>query len=344
MVTVAGSRVRGVGCCEMLDRIEWECRTTVTRGTVAGGARAWARWASTLVAAVGLVAGCSTASAPNPAPNVLGDDSITIASFDFPESELLAELYGKAIERAGIDVERATRIGARELVQPALIAGLVEFVPEYAGSAVEFLSLGESQPSPDIASTHEELTGLIADHEVVALAPAPAQDVNTIVVTPDTAERYGLQTVSDLGRVASELTFGGPPECPSRPFCLMGLSQRYGLTFERFVPLDTGGALTRQALDRGDVDVALFFSTDPIIQIDGLVELTDDLALQPAENVIPLVRAEILERWGSTLVDRVNQVSERLTTTELRQLNAEVAVALDVGRVADRWLDEAGIR
>jgi osmoprotectant transport system substrate-binding protein len=291
-----------------------------------------------------LVTGCSTASDPNPTSSALGDDSITIASFNFPESELLAELYGQAIERAGIDVERATRIGAREFVQPALIAGLVEFVPEYAGTALEFLSLGESDPSADIASTHAELTDVIADLDVVALAPAPAQDANTIVVTRDTAERYGLETVSDLEPVASELIFGGPPECPSRPFCLMGLRQRYGLTFETFQPLDTGGPLTRQALGRGDVDVALFFSTDPIIQIDGLIELTDDLALQPAENVTPLVRAEVVERWGETFVDRVNQVSERLTTTELRRLNAEVAVAVDVGRVADRWLDAAGIR
>jgi osmoprotectant transport system substrate-binding protein len=299
--------------------------------------------AVTMLAALA-AAGCSTASSPEPTPSALGDDSVTIASFNFPESELLAELYGQALERSGIDVERATRIGARELVQPALAAGLVEFVPEYAGTALEFLSLGENHPTADIATTHAELDGVVTDLDVVALAPAPAQDANAIVVTSDTAERYGLQTVSDLVPVASELTFGGPPECPSRPFCLVGLEERYGLSFEAFVPLDSGAALTRQAINRGDVEVALFFSTDPIIQIDGLVVLTDDLALQPAENVTPLVRTEVIDRWGATLIDCVNEVSALLTTAELRRLNAEVAVTIDIGRVADRWLDEAGIR
>jgi osmoprotectant transport system substrate-binding protein len=309
-------------------------------------ARVWARVVMAVVVAwmAGLVAGCGARPAADPTPSALGNDSITIASFNFPESELLAELYGRALERAGIEVERANRIGSRELVQPALAAGLVEFVPEYAGTALEFLSLGERHPTADIAATHTELGGVVADLDVVALQPAPAQDRNAIVVTPEIADRYGLQTVSDLIPVASELTFGGPPECPLRPFCLQGLRQLYGLSFESFLPLDSGGPLTRQALERGDIEVGLLFSTDPIIPIDGLVELTDDRALQPAENVTPLVRTEVIDRWGDTFVERVNEVSARLTTAELRRLNAEVAVALDVGRVADRWLDAAGIR
>ena len=297
-----------------------------------------------VLAAVGtVVAGCAPSTQTATTPSALGDDSVTIASFDFAESELLAELYGQAVERAGIDVERASRIGARELVQPALAAGLVEFVPEYAGTALEFLSLGDRHPTADIAPTHDALDGIVRDLGVVALAPAAAQDANAIVVTPDTAQRYGLETVSDLVPVASELTFGGPPECPTRPFCLLGLQQVYGLSFEEFLPLDSGGPLTRQALDRGDIDVALLFSTDPIIRIDGLVALVDDRALQPAENVTPLVRTEVVDRWGDTFVERVNAVSEHLTTPELLRLNAEVAVAIDVGRVADRWLDEVGI-
>jgi osmoprotectant transport system substrate-binding protein len=304
----------------------------------------WVRLVA-VVAAVGiLAAGCSGARDLAPTPSALGDESVTIASFNFSESELLAELYGRALERAGIDVERATRIGPRELVQPALAAGLVEFVPEYAGTALEFLSLGGRHPTANIDATHAALAGVVDGLDVVALSPSPAEDTNAIVVTSATAERYGLETTSDLAPVASTLIFGGPPECPGRPFCLRGLEQVYGLSFESFLPLEPGGSLTRQALDRGDVDVALLFSTDPIIQIDGLVVLEDDLALQPADNVTPLVRREVIDRWGDDFVDRVDEVSSRLTTAELLRLNAEVAVSIDVGRVAERWLDAAGIR
>ena len=104
------------------------------------------RWRSALVAlAVGgclAVAACGGDSDEAPTPAVLGDDAITVASFDFAESELLAEIYGQALEAGGYHVERALRLGPRELVEPALVSGLIEFVPEYAGTALQFLGLG----------------------------------------------------------------------------------------------------------------------------------------------------------------------------------------------------------
>src|SRR5215207_8003905 len=57
--------------------------------------------------------------------------------------------------------------------------------------------------------------------------------------------------------VAGQLTFGGPPECPERPFCLPGLQETYGIEFAEFIPLDVGGPLTVEALQNGDIDVAL---------------------------------------------------------------------------------------
>lgn len=309
---------------------------------MAGRLRAASRVA---LAGIGLVVvGCDASTEQPATPSALDDDAVTIASFDFPESELLAELYGRALERAGLDVESATRIGPRELVQPALASGLVELVPEYAGTALEFLSLGARHPTAQVEGTHADLADVVDELDVTALAPAPAQDANAIVVTSATAERYGLQAVSDLEPLATGLTFGGPPECPSRPFCLEGLVRAYGLAFKTFQPLDSGGPLTRQALKRGQIDVALLFSTDPNIQFDRLVVLNDDRGLQPAENVTPLVRREVIERWGGAFVDRVNAVSGNLTTPDLRRLNAEVARGEAVSVVADRWLDAAGIR
>ena len=86
--------------------------------------------------------GCSPQPDPAGQKSALGDQAITVASFNFPESELLAEIYGQALEGGGFDVEFAARLGPRELVQPALAAGLVELVPEYSGTALQFLSLG----------------------------------------------------------------------------------------------------------------------------------------------------------------------------------------------------------
>ena len=255
----------------------------------------------------------------------LHDKVVTVGSFDFAESRLLAEIYSQTLEGADIRVRRAFGLGPREFVAPALAVGLVEFVPEYAGTAVRFLSLGTATPGADVTETRAALLRALKGRNATALDPAPAQDANAFVVTRATAARYDLNTVSDLESVASQLTFGGPPECVTRPLCLVGLRQVYGLRFEEIVELDAGGPTTRQALRNREVDVALLFTTDPAISGAGFIELQDDRGLQPAENVTPILRTEVVDEFGSSLVDPVNEVSARLTTDVLRDLNEQVA-------------------
>lgn len=273
---------------------------------------------------------------------MLRDEAITIGSFDFLESELLAEVYALALEEHGVEIERTFNLGPRELVQPALAAGLIEFVPEYSGTALQFMSLGEAEPRPDVDATHDALIDVLAGGSMAAMTPAPAQDANVFVVSRETADRYGLASLTDLRDAASNLTFGGPPECPVRPFCLLGLEEVYGVKFDRFIALDAGGPLTHQALRNGYVDVALLFTTDPELIGSDLVKLTDDLSLQPAENVTPIVRREVIAGWGPEFEQVVNDVSSRLTTSELRQLNARAAEGIEPSKVAQEWLTSWG--
>jgi osmoprotectant transport system substrate-binding protein len=304
------------------------------------------RWLGSAAAAtlvVTALAACGSSSEPESTGTALGDDAITIASFDFPESELLAEVYGQALEAAGYSVERVHRAGPRELVDPALARGLVELVPEYAGTALEFLSLGEVEGSADPVDNHGALERALADRDLAALAPALAEDRNTLVVTEETAARLELDAVSDLAAQASQLRFGGPPECPTRPLCLPGLEETYGLRFRDFVPLDVGGPLTLEALDAGLVDVAVLFTTDPAIGSE-VVALTDDRGLQPAENVTPIVHREVLRRFGRAPAGRLDRVSRLLTTEALRSLNADVAAGERApSDVAAAWLARVGL-
>jgi osmoprotectant transport system substrate-binding protein len=293
------------------------------------------------------LAGCGPASRTDDGARAGGpaleDDAVTVASFNFPESELLAEIYGQALQAAGFDVRFEIGLGPREFVQPALARGLVELVPEYAGSALQFVNLNEGDATGDVAATGVALADALRDRRLVALAPAPAQNPNAIVVTGTLAARYTLDEISDLETVDSRLTFGGPPECPDRPFCLAGLKSTYGLDFADFFALDAGGPLTLQALTGGHVDVALLFTTDPLIAAEELVVLADDRGLQPADNVTPVVRREVVERWGDPFVGTVDEVSSRLTTDGLRSLNARVVDGEHRARVAADWLRAEGL-
>src|SRR5512142_1503169 len=187
-----------------------------------------------------------------------GPGVITVGSFDFPESVLLAHLYAGALSARGYPVRVLLDLGSRELVEPALMTGLVQLVPEYTGSALEFVSLGRAHATADVAATAAALTNAMATRGIVTARPAAAQDANAIVVTAATASRYRLRTISDLARAAPRLVFGGPPECPERPDCLPGLRRTYGVRFRELAALDA---------------VSVRLSTDALTALDAQVEL-----------------------------------------------------------------------
>jgi osmoprotectant transport system substrate-binding protein len=81
------------------------------------------------------------------------------------------------------------------------------------------------------------------------------------------------------------------------------------------------------------------FTTDPAIGDADLVELADDRGLQPAENITPLIRTEVADRWGRPLTELIDGVSEQLTTRGLREMNGELAAAdADLSAIAASWL------
>ena len=291
-----------------------------------------------VVALVVLAAGCDRGAAPPP-PEDPRRPVIQLASFDFSESELLAEVYGQALGQHGFPVEQVVQLGSREVVAPALEQGKVDMVPEYLGSALNFLN--DNDPArvatADPALTHARLEQAFAPRGVSVLAYARAQDRNGFVVTGDLARRHDLAKISDLGPLAPQLSIGGPPECPERPLCLGGLQDVYQLRFARFKPMPTRD-VTAAELDSGEIDVGMLDTTNPHLIDNDLIQLKDDRQLQPAENVVPVIRREVLDVYGPPLVRLCNAVSAKLTTTELTRLNLRVMEGRSPADVASAWL------
>lgn len=265
--------------------------------------------------------------------------AIRVASFDFSESQLLAEVYAAALERRGFSVTRLSGLGPREVVQPALERGLVDVLPEYAGSSLRFLAAADDTAAvPAAASVPGSLRAALARRALVPLSWAAAQDQNGFAVSSAFAARHGLRRISDLQSLAPSLAFGGPPECPQRPYCLPGLQSRYGLAFRTFVPMPTRAA-TADALATGEIAVGMLETTDGRLQRSGVVLLADDRRLQPPENVVPVVRRATLDRYGPRLAAALNAVSARLDTAALVNLNRQVEVqGRPAGRTAAEWV------
>lgn len=286
-----------------------------------------------LAVAVALVAAACSSSGDEP--------TITVGSANFSESALVAEIYAQALEAEGLPVDRTLNVGSREIYSSALESGELDLVPEYIGTMLTFLG-GEA--SSDSAATHAALQAAWEPKGISVLDFASAQDKNGLVVTKATADELGVTTTSQLAAFNGTLVFGGPPECPNREFCLIGLQDVYGLDFAEFKPLDAGGPITVTALESGEIDVALLFTSSSVILAKNFVLLEDDLGLQPAENLAPAVRTEILDAYGDRFSDVLNAVSAKLTTTELTALNKRVEIdGDDPDRVASEWLAEHGL-
>jgi osmoprotectant transport system substrate-binding protein len=268
---------------------------------------------------------------------------ITIGSTNFSEQLVLGELYSQILEANGYTVNRKFNLGNREIVFPALQSGQIDMEADYLATLLAFVdksATGSTDPKQTAATLQTALT----PKGITVLDYAPAVDQNGFVVTKATADKHKLTKLSDLAPVAGQLVLGGPPECPNREFCALGLKSKYGITFKEFKPLDVGGALTVQALVGGQIDVGLLFTSDATIAVRGFVLLEDDKQLQLSDNVAPVVRNEYLAKAGDDFKRIVNSIAPKLTTAELTGLNKLVEVdKKDPKDVARDWLKKQGL-
>ncbi|HEX6970427.1 MAG TPA: glycine betaine ABC transporter substrate-binding protein [Micromonosporaceae bacterium] len=195
--------------------------------------------------------------------------SVVVGAGNFSESQTLGELYRIVLDAAGYQA-RVQQIGNRELYEPALEKGEIQVVPEYAATMAEFLNKkvngAQAEPisSPDLDRTVAGLRAVGQRVGVVFGQPSPAQNQNAFAVTEAFADRYGVRSLSELAAKCSGAAtiLGGPPECPQRPKCQLGLVEVYDFHAGSFSTLDAGGPQTKNALRTGAISVGLVFSSD----------------------------------------------------------------------------------
>jgi osmoprotectant transport system substrate-binding protein len=323
------------------------------RGTIAAAALAVIAIASLSACSTNSTSTSSSSSASAPATSAgsssssggsnplspTGGGAVVVGSANFPESELLAEIYILALQAKGVKVTPKLNINSREVYYPQIKSGAISIIPEYNGT---LLSVAVD-PKSTAKSTADVDAALAADlpSTLEVLNPSSAQDSDSITVTAATAAKYHLTSIADLKPYASQLVLGAPPEFKTRADGIAGLKATYGLTFKSFVPLDESGPITLSALTGGRVQAADVFTTTPQIITDKLVTLTDPKFNFAAQNVIPLVNKSALT---PTIESTLNAISAKLTTSALLQLDAAVIVQhANYSTVAAAFLKQAGL-
>jgi osmoprotectant transport system substrate-binding protein len=278
-----------------------------------------ARWLMAAVSALVVVASaCGSSNTP-----ATSKGTLTVASFNFPESNILAQIYGQALAHDGYTINYKPLLGSREVLVPAVKAGTVDLYPAYAASDLEYYNNKKGEATGDATATTAKLNTYLQPLNLVALTPSAAVDQNAFAVTKATQAKYSLTKLSDLAPIGNKLVLGAGPECPTRPYCLPGLKSTYGINFKDFKALDTDGAATRAAFKNGSIQVGLVFSSDGDLDQLGLVVLQDDKHLEAADNVVPILRNAV----ASDEVKRVlNNVDSKLTTADLVNMNQQVSL------------------
>jgi osmoprotectant transport system substrate-binding protein len=316
----------------MEGNIMFASSSTLRRGAILG----LAVTASLALAACG---SSSPSKSSNPLNSGSAKGTVVIGSANFPENELLAQIYSTALQAKGVKVTDKFNIGAREVYYPEVKKGAVSIIPEYNGTLLT-VSVTPSSTAATTTEVNAALTaGLPSTMEI--LNSAPAQDSDSVTVTQAFAKAHNLTSIAQLQPIAHTMVFGGPPEFPTRSDGLKGLQKNYGVVFKSFDPLDESGPITLAALTSGKVQAADVFTTTPQIISDHLVSLTDPKFNFAAQNVTPLVYKPAMT---STIVDTLNAISAKLTTADLLQIDTAVIVNHDSYQaVATGWLKANGL-
>jgi osmoprotectant transport system substrate-binding protein len=296
--------------------------------------RALALGASVLV----LVSACSAGGGSKP--------TIKVGSDGFYEAKLMAEIYAQALEAGGYTVDRTgIGIGSRKVSAPALESGQIDLKPEYIGSGLAYYKPGAQTGDP--AANEAALQAVLATKGggITVLDYSPAADQNAFVVRKETATQFNLVTLSDAAPVQNQLKWGLATDCKTNPVCAAALKSAYGIDPTNITSLAACDTPMAQALANKTIDVAELCSTQPDIAVNGFVVLTDDKQTQPADNIAPLVRNDLLAKVDKTSFEKIlNDVSAKMTTASLTQLNKQVSVdQMDIGAVAKAWLQSVGL-
>ncbi len=270
--------------------------------------------------------------------------SLTIGSKNFPEEEILGEIYTQALQAAGYNAKSDLSLGSETVALKTLKAGKVSGYPEYASTALTaFFGLQpEAVPSGAIPAW-EKANAEFEKEGLEAFKPTPFVSANAVGMLKSTAEKYHLKTISDLTGVSEKLSLYGSPECEERIDCLAGLEKYYHLKFKEFKPVDI--ELRYTVLEKEQADLSILFTTDPELAAENgkFVILEDDKHVFPAGNVIFVTQKKVAEEAGPDYQKTIEDVQSGLTLKVMQELDARVELERQSpAEAAAAYLESAG--
>jgi osmoprotectant transport system substrate-binding protein len=273
-----------------------------------------------------------------------GKVNLTIGSKNFPEQEILGEIYAQALKAAGYKVKSDLNLGSETVALQAVKSGAISGYPEYASTALtSFFGLEPEEVPSGAEPAYEKAKAEFEKEGLTAFPPTPFASANAVGTLKKFAEEEGLKTISDLEGKSESMSLYGSPECRQRIDCLAGLEKYYGLKFKSFHPVDI--SLRYTVLEKGQADLSILFTTDPQLSAekDKFVILEDDKHVFPAGNVIFVTKKSTAEKAGPDYEKTIVEVQKGLTLPVMQELDARVELEKQTPKeAAAAYLKSAG--
>lgn len=249
------------------------------------------------------------------------NDGIVIAGGNTSERQILAEIVKQMIEHDmdGTNVSIMNNLGSSMLIHQAMsnkdinVSGSM-----YTGTSLTG-ELGEEPIKDPEKALEAVIDGYKTRFHRKWYPSYGFGNTYAFMVTREFAEKENIKTVSDLERLAPELRAGVDTSWMERKGDgYEAFKEIYKFDFEKVYPMEIG--LVYSAVNAGEMDVVLGYSTDGRIDTYDLVVLEDDKRLFPPYDVSPVANEDILEVYPK-LDEVLLKLKDTISNEDMQRMN-----------------------
>jgi glycine betaine/choline ABC-type transport system substrate-binding protein len=255
------------------------------------------------------------------------DQRVTIGAARGPEQQIFGEMFAQALDTAGFDVRRNFSLASQEAALQALKAGKITAFQEYPREILaRFYGMPESKipAGPGDAFTLAQKKLVAEGLNIVGPLSDPPYSFGTaVVVDAKSAERKGVQNISDLGG-RGPITLYGPAACQRQVACLPALEATYGLKVASYHAADEAEAAAAVEAGRADAAIATTISPELADENGSLVSLKDDQRAFPRTKSTMVTTLDATQKWFPDFSKWPYEAQRGLTFKWIRTLKAEV--------------------
>ena len=268
--------------------------------------------------------------------------TITIASNNFTEQNMLAEIMAQLIEQStDLKVIRRFNLGANTVLHEAIINGKIDIYPEYTGTAYLNI-LNQPMRGKDYDIFAMVKTEYKKQYNLDWLKPFGFSNSNSLAIKKSFAKIHNIKTMTDLAHISASLKIAAPADFLKRIDGLPGLTKAYGYKFKKIIQVDS--VLMYVALNSNNVDVIAAFTTDGKLNKFDIVTLLDDKGMYPPYAAAPVIRSSILKKYPEIL-KALEPVFGSINENKMMHLNYLVEVAgISYKQVARQFIAELNIK